>query len=213
MRPALRSISAAGCLLFLGLSVATLAGPRFFERRAKQYLVERLGAEVEQRYHGLRVLDTLCKHDCGLRAGQTWGAVRAWLPNGLELAWMRVRDRVQARFDTMIDRLLRDVRIFAGTNALMFLLAFLAASSDPAPRALTVISGALIASATLGTALYLFAQNWLTTLLFGDYLGWGYLVFVVVIVAAELDLLLNRGRLLAALGEGIGWAGLGLGSG
>ena len=44
----------------------------------------------------------------------------------------------------------------------------------------------------------MFAQNWLQTLIFSDYVGTTYIVWVGLIVGVELDLLLNRGRLVAA---------------
>src|SRR3954468_2257870 len=53
MQAALRSISAAGFLVFLAVAIASFAGPRFFERQAKQSLVERLRAEVSRKYPSL----------------------------------------------------------------------------------------------------------------------------------------------------------------
>jgi hypothetical protein len=211
MRAALRSVSAAGLLLFLALAAATFARPRFFERQAKAYLVERLHDEALERFPALRGLGldlgpVLCKYDCAQR-GQLPALVRAAagrlvLPDrlhrfseGLE----RAKQWAQQRFEGMVERLLRDVRLFALTNALMFLLAFLMASAEPLSRPVKIVSGALIGGATAGTLLYLFGQNWLHTLLFSDYFGWAYVAWVASIVAAELDILLNRARVMGSL--------------
>lgn len=209
MRTAVRSISAVGCLTFLALFVATLAGPRLVERHARQYLIERVGEEAQRNHPALsrlgaavaelQALSALCKHDCLERPAAAHNPLLSWARGGLD----RVRDWAQGRFTEMIDRVLRDVRIFALTNALMFLLAFLAASADPAPRALTIIAAALVVGAAIGTGLYVFGQDWLYTILFADYVGAAYVVWVVLIVAAELDLLLNRGRIIGALVEGV----------
>jgi hypothetical protein len=216
MRTALRSVSAAGLLLFLAVAIATFATPRFFERQARHYLVERLRAETVERYPGLSgveagLLAALCKHDCAEPAGLP-ALVRAALArvaaqdrvHRLEEGLDRVKRWAQGRFDALVDRFLRDVRIFALTNALMFLLAFLVLAADPPPRVALIVSGALIAGAAAGTALYLFAQDWLQTFIFSDYLGATYAIWVALIVAAELDVLLNRARLLGSLVGG--WA-------
>src|SRR5205814_6041666 len=165
-------VSAAGFLLFMAVAIASFAGPRFFERHAKQVLVERLREEIGKNYPALApagaleglairlqagavenrrllesryphavgvLLESLCKHDCGDRT--QWAAlVRDLLQERLERlesGLERVRRWTQGRFDELIDRILRDVRVFALTNTLMFLLAFLAvSSSERPPRAL-----------------------------------------------------------------------------
>jgi hypothetical protein len=243
MQAALRSISAAGFLVFLAVAIASFLGPRFFERQAKQYLAERLRAEVSRKYPSLAgggalegvtdhlraragearellqsgypdaigaLVSSLCKHDCG--HGSRWAAlVRDLLQEHvkrLEAGLDRVKEWAQGRFDELIDRILRDVRIFALTNSLMFALAFLAASVERPSRALLVIAGALSIGAAAGTGLYLFAQDWLHIILFADYVGWIYVVWVALIVAAELDLLLNRGRVVGGLLGGVAFASL-----
>jgi hypothetical protein len=66
-----------------------------------------------------------------------------------------------------------------------------------------LISGALIVGATAGTLLYVFGQSWLQTILFSQYAGGAYVVWVALIVAAELDVLFNRGRVVGSLLGGI----------
>jgi len=232
MRTALRAASAAGCLIFLGVAALSFAGPRFFERRAKTYLVERLRGEVVEKHPALAAADldgaiarlrehaettrkllesrypdalglalaSLCKHDC--EQAPLTALVRDVLHERLqrlEGGIDRLRRWAQGRFDELIDRLLRDVRIFALTNAVMFLLAFLMASADPLPRAVRLISGALMAGAAAGTLLYVFGQNWLQIFIFSDYAGFAYVAWVALIVGAELDVLFNRGRVTQTL--------------
>jgi hypothetical protein len=115
----------------------------------------------------------------------------------------RVRRWTEERVDRIVARVVRDVQVFAVTNAVMFLLAFLMASAETPARAVTIIAGALVAGATAGTWLYLFAQSWLHTVLFSDYVGAAYVGWVALIVAAELDVLLNRARVTNAVLGGI----------
>jgi hypothetical protein len=151
-------------------------------------------------------LSALCRHDCP-EPSDTAAALREALQAGIRrlgLGLERVEEWAQGRYFGLVAAILRDLAIVTGTNALMFLLAFLAAwRAQAAPRVLALIAGALILAATAATALYLFAQDWLQTLLFADYVGTAYLAWVALIVAAELDLLLNRARVARALLGGV----------
>jgi hypothetical protein len=75
----------------------------------------------------------------------------------------------------------------------MFLLAFIGAYSAKAPpRVLTIVSAALSAAAVVGTVLYVFAQNWLQTLIFSDYVGSPYIVWVGLIAVLKVEDLQGR---------------------
>jgi hypothetical protein len=42
--------------------------------------------------------------------------------------------------------------------------------------------------------LYLLNQDWLHTIVFGDYVGWGYAAYLSLVAALLADILLNRAR-------------------
>lgn len=151
-------------------------------------------------------LSLLCKHDCSDRS-QIAAPIRAVFlerVRRLGVAVERVEEWVQGRYDAVVSEIVRDLRIFTGSNAIMFLLAFVAALLTPrAPRTLAVVSGSLVGGAVLGTGLYIFGQNWLYTLVFANYFGTAYAAWVAVIVGVLLDLVLNRGRIVRAVVETI----------
>lgn len=121
--------------------------------------------------------------------------------------------QMQARLDTLIrsayldtaDKLLRELRIFSGANALAFALLGLAAW-----RRLTGAQGASLipAAATLlvatlaSSAIYLWGQNWLHTIVFGSYAGWAQLAYIALVYAWLCDLLFNRARISLQLCQG-----------
>jgi len=228
----LRVGSAAGFLLFAASLGALVASPESLERRAKEEVVQRLRAEVLQKYPAVGRLgdfegaaDSLrtkaarasrflqsqgpdliavwllqfCRYDCSDEtemASLVRDIVRERI-RSLEVGLDRLQQWAQGRYDELVGEILHDLRIFAGTNTLMFFLAFIGAfSARASPRVLTIVSAALIAGAVVGTLLYVFAQNWLQTLIFSDYVGTSYIVWVGLILGVELDLLLNRGRLV-----------------
>jgi hypothetical protein len=238
----LRVVSAAGFLLFATLLGALVASPESLERRAKEEVVQRLRAEVLQKYpalgrlgdfegaaENLRTraararrflqsqgpdlvaawLSQLCRHDCPDEtemASLVRDIVRERLRT-LEIGLDRLHQWAQGRYDQLVGEILYDLRIFAGTNTLMFLLAFIGAYFAKAPPpVLTIVSAALVAAAVAGTVLYLFAQNWLQTLIFSDYVGTTYIVWVGLILGVGLDLLLNRARLVDAFVNAVGGA-------
>jgi hypothetical protein len=159
----------------------------------------------------------LCKYDCLDRDGKSdlANAVVSFLGQRLEqvgLAFDRIADFVRGRYDELIGNLVRDLRIFTAVNAALFALAFFALRSSergrsPATakagteRAAVTVAAILVITALAGAALYLFAQRWLFTILFADYVGYGYLVWVAAVGAVLSDIAFNRGRVFRAMAQ------------
>lgn len=97
-------------------------------------------------------------------------------------------------------KLLRELRIFSGANALAFALLGVAALRRPAARLQLLPAAATLLLATAAaSAAYLFGQNWLHTIVFGDYVGWALLGYIALVYAGLCDLLFNRARVSAHL--------------
>lgn len=62
----------------------------------------------------------------------------------------------------------------------------------------------LLPTTALVAGLYLFQHNWLHTIVFGDYVGWGYFAYLGIVGVLLGDLLLNRGRVNARIVSSIG---------
>jgi hypothetical protein len=70
-----------------------------------------------------------------------------------------------------------------------------------------LLPGALLLTATLVCAsLYLFEQNWLLTLIHGDYMGWAYASYLGIAFLFLCDIALNKGRLTTEVLNGISGA-------
>lgn len=121
---------------------------------------------------------------------------------------------MQAQLDTMIrgaymdtaQKLLRELRIFSGANALAFALLGLAAwRRRGAGAAVLLPAAATLLTATLvSSAVYLWGQNWLATIVLGSYVGWGQLAYIAIVYAWLCDLLFNRARVSGHLCHGMG---------
>lgn len=121
--------------------------------------------------------------------------------------------QMQARLDALIrsayldtaDKLLRELRIFSGANALAFALLGLAAWRGPAGAhgvSLIPATATLLVATLASSAIYLWGQNWLHTIVFGSYAGWAQLAYIALVYAWLCDLLLNRARISLQLCQG-----------
>lgn len=124
--------------------------------------------------------------------------------------------QMQAQLDALIhsayldtaDKLLRELRIFSGANALAFVLLGVAAWRRPrganraSGTALVPAAATLLVATLASSAVYLWGQNWLHTILFGSYVGWAQLAYIALVYAWLCDLLFNRARISLHLCQG-----------
>jgi hypothetical protein len=79
----------------------------------------------------------------------------------------------------------------------------LALQRHVAKRGALVLSLILTASSLAGTWRYVYGQDWLETLLFSSYFGYGYSALVGLIAAALCDIAFNDARALRLILEGL----------
>lgn len=140
---------------------------------------------------------------------------RTWIPQAVREGLMnrigdlnQLQDRlvgmIRAKYLEVEAKLTREYRIFTGTNAIICFILVGAALLKRRNGARLVPAAAvlLLASVITGYA-YLFNQNWLMTILYGDYVGYAYIAYVVLVFFLLADFLLNRGRITAHVLDGI----------
>jgi hypothetical protein len=102
---------------------------------------------------------------------------------------------IRTKYMEVAEKLIREFRIFTGTNALVFALlgigAFLkrGAGIHLIPPALVMV----VAAAITGY-LYIFNQDWLHTILFSNYVGFTYVGYLSIVFAILCDILFNRAK-------------------
>jgi hypothetical protein len=101
------------------------------------------------------------------------------------------KGRVREYFDKTLDRLLRDLRIFFGSNLAAALAAFALAWGARADRlrGLLLVCGLLLASVAFSTYMYVDGLSYFK-ILFNSYMGWWY---PVVLAVTFLGLLVEYG--------------------
>ena len=122
----------------------------------------------------------------------------------LQAANDRVVDFIQGTYMKVTAELRRDIRIFTGTNTAVFLLLVLvAATRRRAARHLMLPAVLLVCATLICSYFYVFQQDWLLTIIYGDYTGLAYLVYLGIVFAILMDIVLNRGRITAEILNGI----------
>lgn len=164
--------------------------------RAKKLLEEQLPERLARVIAEMRNLDCECRK-------QVESRVRNHLERGIADA-TEARERlttlIRTQYMRSAERLTREFRIFMGANALV--CALLAAVAWLRPRAdvhLLPAALVLLGSVVLTASLYLFNQDWLATVVFNDYVGWGYFAYLGVAFAFLSDIAFNRARITVRL--------------
>lgn len=116
--------------------------------------------------------------------------------DSLERANKRITELIHSTYASVVASLKRDIRIFSGSSATMFLLLVAAAFLKPRATMQLFVPGMLLAIATLICAgFYVFGQNWLMTIIYNDYVGLAWLVYVALVFGLLCDVVLNRARI------------------
>lgn len=104
---------------------------------------------------------------------------------------------VKNRTREIVSRLVTDMRIFSGTNLVIYAVIFSTTllASPALTRSLTLPATLLTASSLVATFIYVFEQNWFFTMLYSDYWGTGYITLVSVIFLFLIDIFMNRARI------------------
>lgn len=161
-------------------------------RMLEQQLPERLAQVIAE----MQNLDCECRSrvEAGIRGGLQGQIATA------TAARERLTELIRSNYLDTATQVLREFRIFTGTNALVFGLLLVALVLQRKAGLHLLPAAALLLAAGLGTAyLYLFHQNWLHTLVFNDFVGWGYLAYLGVAFAFLSDVVFNRAHITAQL--------------
>lgn len=167
------------------------------ERQSKEIglLREQLaaGASAEIAAVVARLQDVDC--ECRQRMLQGLDAAAKLRISALQRAEPQLRRIIEGQYRQIILALLRDLRIFAATNFVAFALLALLPIVLPARARQLAVPGLLLGlSAIAAAAAYVFGQNWFFTILYANYVGWAYGLWLVVVFALFCDIVLLRAK-------------------
>jgi hypothetical protein len=118
----------------------------------------------------------------------------------LEKAKEKLADLVSGKYMEIVEKLTRDMRIFLGVNGLCFIFLLLISFLKPqATEHLFVPSSLMFLSSALCSYVYLFQQNWFYTILYNDYMGFGYVAYFLIVFALLCDIVFNKAKVTSSL--------------
>ncbi len=153
------------------------------------------------------ILAAACQLDCERRE-EARQAVRDYYEDKIErygVALDRIERVVADKYEDVMDELRTDLAIFSGSNGVALAFAFgLAVFRKRAARHLLPISLALTAATLLAIVWYVFGQDWVMTIIFNDYWGWGYAALLAVQAGLLMDIAVNKARVTSEVFNAIG---------
>ncbi|WP_298019577.1 hypothetical protein [uncultured Parasphingopyxis sp.] len=123
------------------------------------------------------------------------------------IALDRLQTIVVGEYDEVMQEFRADIRTVALANMFAFAFALILAlvRTRAAPH-LLIVSSLLSVSTIAMFALYLFGQNWASTIIFGEYWGWTYAGWLAFLCALLADIAFNKARIVTGIGNAAGGA-------
>lgn len=143
------------------------------------------------------IVEAMCGYDCEKKKTLSKSIGTGYMEriNSIQISESTLSDLVKGKYLEIVSNLKIDLRIFLGSNLAMFLI--LAAVSFLKPRAVQhlLLPGLLLAVATIvASGIYIFGQDWFYTILYNDYMGFGYLIYIAVIFGLLVDVTFNKAK-------------------
>lgn len=140
--------------------------------------------------------------DCECRRRMSENATRAAEErlDTLDQVRAQLLGLIEKAYASVTQDLMREFRIFTGSNAVVFgLLVLVAWFWRRASVHLVVPALVLMGAAGLTGGLYLFKQDWLHTIVFSQYVGMGYVGYLGLAFALLADVVFYRARCITAV--------------
>lgn len=142
--------------------------------------------------------------ECRQRLMQVLDVATSLRITTLERAEPQLRRIIEGRYGEIVSELLRDLRVFTGTNLLAFLLLLALSFARPGHVRQLFVPGVLLAlAAVIASGFYLFGQNWFFTLLYSDYVGIAYGIWLLLIYGLLCDIALFQARVTTAIVDAV----------
>jgi hypothetical protein len=152
------------------------------------------------------IVAAMCGYDCEKKKASAESIATGYMDRikSIQIAEATLSDVVKGKYLEIVSNLKLDLRIFLGSNLVMFFV--LVAISFLKPRAVQhlFLPGLLLVVATIvASGIYIFGQDWFYTILYNDYMGFGYLLYIAFIFGFLIDITFNKARVTSEIINGI----------
>jgi hypothetical protein len=161
------------------------------ETRIRENIENRLPEKIAE------VIASICGYDCEKKKALAESITAGYLKRiaDIRLARQNLGEIIKGKYLEIVGNLRVDLRIFLGSNALMFFILSLVSLLKPKAVAHLFLPGMFLLVSTLAaSAIYLFGQDWFYVILYNDYMGFAYLAYIGVIFGFLMDIAFNGAR-------------------
>jgi len=138
--------------------------------------------------------------ECRKRLAENMQKAQAEHLSSLTQAREKLAGLIESAYASVTRNLMREFRIFAASNAVAFaLLGVVTLARRKAALQLLLPAIVLVGAVIVTGGLYLFNQNWLHTVVFGQYVGMGYALYLAGVALLLSDVVFNRARVTTRL--------------
>lgn len=114
----------------------------------------------------------------------------------LSEATKNLQEFMQYKYMYIVQNLIQDFRIFAGSNVLVVMILLILMFRKPqANLQISLLAGLMAVSTIITSYLYIFEQNWFYTILYSDFMGYLYLGYLGIIFVLLWDIIFNKARI------------------
>jgi CII-binding regulator of phage lambda lysogenization HflD len=162
------------------------------QQKLKEGLPEKIAITIAQ----MQDLSCECRNKLANRIQQSYELQLV----SLNQAQNQLVSIMQGKYVEIVNKLLRDIKIFTGTNALIFMLLLLTSYFNQRAIAQLFLPCCLLLVATsISSYFYVFNQNWFFTIIYNDYVGFGYMAYLFVIFLFLCDMVFNKARVTTTI--------------
>ena len=125
--------------------------------------------------------------------------------SSLAYAINNIENLISGKYYKILNNLIMDIRIFSGCNSVLFLVVLLIFSFKSIPQRQVLLPTALLLIASIASSLiYILGQDWFYTIIYNNYVGFGYLIYIGLIFVLQCDLIFNKARITCFLFDALG---------
>lgn len=170
------------------------------EEDFKQYIKEKLPEKIAS------IVSSMCGYDCEKEKLLAASITKGYLDkiSSFKIAQKTLGEIIKNKYMEIVRNLKIDIRIFLGSNFVMFLMLLLVSFLRPDAIGHLFLPGVfLIISTTISSCMYIFWQDWFYTIIYSHYWGFGYLIYILVIFCFLMDITFNKARVTTEIIKGI----------
>jgi GH24 family phage-related lysozyme (muramidase) len=190
--------SRASTLTKKALKIANDLG--YEENKMREDIKKKLPEKIAE------VIASLCGYDCERKKTLTKSITAGYMEQiaNIQVAQQQLGQIIKGKYMKIVGNLRMDLRIFSGSNATMFLILLLISLLKPKAVAHLFLPGIFLVISTItASTIYIFGQDWFYTIIYNDYMGFGYLVYIFAIFGFLMDIVFNRARITTEIINGI----------